>query len=632
MKLSECLRLSCCLLYLALVTGAAAADFEFEIINGEAVLVGMQNASGTVQIPSSYQGSPVVEIMSIWGSGDTGELLTVIVPDTVKRIGEFVRSNLTAIEIPSSVVAIGFLGGGQSFNDSLYEINGFRYYLSATGAYLIEYDSQAGGDLVGHVSIPSQVAGLPVVSVAGLSHQEGMTSISIPNTVKGIGMYTFGGCLGLTSISIPDSVEVIDQGAFWGCSNLATINLGNSINYMGESAFEDCTALASIELPDTVSFLPDSTFGNCSSLASIELPASLHSIGQLAFSGCSSLESITLPDTLESIGSQAFAGCSLITSLSIPDSVSYIGENAFGDVDRPSALVELSIPSRFAPVLSALGVPTDLAPDLFYGAIAEVLKGDADFVAAVAAAMLAAENNSGFATKQELPLVEQQGVDLVLADPAAYNLATSSEVAAARVDGQQDVLSDPPAYALYDESSIMELNASTPTLSMTGPENQAEIEFTIETTDDLSTWTVNERIQRTVEGQGDKFFVRIKAGAPFVDPSVLVYEHPTLGRILTNAEGYVLYGFTFNTNGQDPIYTGSSWSFVPVPVELDPDAGITASLGANTFGNVEGGPWLTVNGVAAYTSGFDAAPYEANGQGSGDVWFTMRPDGSLNRP
>ena len=261
-----------------------------------------------------------------------------------------------------------------------------------------------------------------------------------------------------------------------------------------------------------------------------------------------------------------------------------------------------------------------------------MLKNDADFVAAVAAAMLADENNSGFATKQELPLVEQQGVNLVLADPASYDLATTEDLAAARTTGQQDVLNDPPAYDLYDESTIMDVNVGTPMLSMTGPENEAEVEFAIETSEDLENWSVEERIQRTMVGLGDKFFVRVSAGAPYVEPDVLVYEHPTLGNILTDADGNVLYSFAFNSVGQDPSYTGSSWNFVATTDAPEPDAGVTASLAAASFGNVAGGPWLTINGLPAYTYPLDTQPNQASGHGSGDVWFTIKPDGTLNNP
>jgi predicted lipoprotein with Yx(FWY)xxD motif len=224
----------------------------------------------------------------------------------------------------------------------------------------------------------------------------------------------------------------------------------------------------------------------------------------------------------------------------------------------------------------------------------------------------------------------------VVADPASYDLATTDElntaVATARIDGQQDVLSAPASYELYDESSIIELNVATPMLSMTNDDNQAEVEFAIETSDDLQTWSVEERIQRTLEGQGEKYFVRVTAGTPYVEPDVFVYTHPTLGDILTNADGEVLYAYTSDSAGQDPLYTGSAWPLVDSSDAPVPDAGVTASLAGASFDNVSGGPWLTVNGLPVYTYVSDSAPYEASGHGAGYVWFTIRADGSVNQP
>lgn len=49
-------------------------------------------------------------------------------------------------------------------------------------------------------------------------------SITIPNGVMAIPVYTFRNCSGLTSITIPDSVTSISWGPFEGCSNLTSIN------------------------------------------------------------------------------------------------------------------------------------------------------------------------------------------------------------------------------------------------------------------------------------------------------------------------------------------------------------------------------------------------------------------------
>ncbi|MBQ9543526.1 MAG: leucine-rich repeat domain-containing protein, partial [Clostridia bacterium] len=52
------------------------------------------------------------------------------------------------------------------------------------------------------------------------SRCSGLTSVTIPDSVTGIGRCAFSGCSGLTSVTIPDGVTSIGDGAFSGCDNL----------------------------------------------------------------------------------------------------------------------------------------------------------------------------------------------------------------------------------------------------------------------------------------------------------------------------------------------------------------------------------------------------------------------------
>ena len=48
----------------------------------------------------------------------------------------------------------------------------------------------------------------------------GLTSVTIPNSVKSIGTGVFEGCSGLTSVTIPNSVTCIGHSTFGGCSGI----------------------------------------------------------------------------------------------------------------------------------------------------------------------------------------------------------------------------------------------------------------------------------------------------------------------------------------------------------------------------------------------------------------------------
>jgi hypothetical protein len=106
----------------------------------------------------------------------------------------------------------------------------------------------AASTATGAVTIPTELGGLRVLRV-GYSNNPifgfnntSVTSVTIPNSVNGIGQRAFFGCKSLTCVNIPNSVTQIKRYAFYGCSKLTNINIPNRC-YVEEGVFYGCKSL-----------------------------------------------------------------------------------------------------------------------------------------------------------------------------------------------------------------------------------------------------------------------------------------------------------------------------------------------------------------------------------------------------
>ena len=177
-------------------------------------------------------------------------------------------------------------------------------------------------------------------------------SIAIPeyiyyNNVKyvvdAIDDYAFYGCDGLTSITIPSSIKIIAYQAFYSCTGLTAVHISDiaawcrmSISvtisnplYYAKHLFLNGEEVTDLVIPESVTNIRSEAFVNCRDLRTVTITSSVTSIGSSAFKGCQALTKVTIHNGVSNIGSEAFKNCDSLSHVTIPSSVTSIGSEAF---------------------------------------------------------------------------------------------------------------------------------------------------------------------------------------------------------------------------------------------------------------------------------------------------------------
>ena len=176
----------------------------------------------------------------------------------------------------------------------------------------------AGADkYIGDLTIPSELGGC---------------SVTI------IGDSAFRNCDGLTSMTIPESVRSIEGRAFMDCCKLSSVMISKGVDRIGWYAFYGCNGLIRVDIIDLAKWCEISFDGSAANplyyahhlnlngveVRNLVVPEGVTIIGCDAFHGCWGIKTVTIPASVTSIGLEseealgggdAFSGCSGLTSV-----------------------------------------------------------------------------------------------------------------------------------------------------------------------------------------------------------------------------------------------------------------------------------------------------------------------------
>ncbi|WP_345751460.1 COG4315 family predicted lipoprotein [Microbacterium rhizophilus] len=119
-----------------------------------------------------------------------------------------------------------------------------------------------------------------------------------------------------------------------------------------------------------------------------------------------------------------------------------------------------------------------------------------------------------------------------------------------------------------------------------------------------------------------------ESAAPEGGAASLATADSDLGTIVVDGQGMVVYQFDSDTQGSGASTCEGQCLDAWPPVHGDGTAavdGISGELG--TITGVDGQPQLTLNGWPLYYYAGDTQAGQTTGQGVGDVWWVLDPDG-----
>ena len=184
-----------------------------------------------------------------------------------------------------------------------------------------------------HIDISEGTLGIAGEAFYGFS---GLTSVTIPNSVKVIGIRAFYNCSDLTDITFPNGATKIMAVAFYGTAWYN--NQPDGLVYAGKVAYMykgTAPEGTHITIKQGTLAIAEYAFRDCG-MTSITIPNSMVSIGEYAFLRCG-LTSVTIPNSVTNIGASAFEQSGL-TSVTIGSGVKSVGDKAFYNCNRLTAV------------------------------------------------------------------------------------------------------------------------------------------------------------------------------------------------------------------------------------------------------------------------------------------------------
>ncbi|MBQ9898904.1 MAG: leucine-rich repeat domain-containing protein [Ruminococcus sp.] len=239
-----------------------SGDYEYAVIDGEAVITAFLSTGSVVEVPSEIDGLPVTRIYTAaFASAVCGE---VIIPESVKTIDKLAFYGCTSI---TSIT----IKGAETIGDGCFEECSALTTININGSCRTIEGGEpfSGCRALREINITG--TGVSYSSENGVLYNSDKTTLIAYPAGRTDKKFT-----------APKSVKTISQSAFYNAENLESVDISHA-ETIAPYAFENCTKLTKVKLSK-----------------------GLLSVGQYAFLGCTELKGIRVYSSLRTIGDYAF--------------------------------------------------------------------------------------------------------------------------------------------------------------------------------------------------------------------------------------------------------------------------------------------------------------------------------------
>ena len=262
-----------------------------------------------------------------------------VIPSGVRKIGEFAfaYTGLERALISDGVTSIGALAFDQC--EKLKEVRLPDSLESLDGAAFANCDALRGNEKDGILYLGNEkhprLAAIAIVNesekriiidtgakfICSLNGDKScLEEAVIPNSVIEIGDGAFSNSA-LKAVTIPDSVKRIGVFAFDHCGKLTSVSFGNGVEEIGACAFSECEALTSVVIPESVKKLGQQAFFACKSLRRVEIGGGIETISGGTFTFCSALSEVVIREGVKRIENAAFSLCNSLAKVTLPSTI-----------------------------------------------------------------------------------------------------------------------------------------------------------------------------------------------------------------------------------------------------------------------------------------------------------------------